>query len=235
MKQLNRRQWLTKAAACLAMPAGSMGSAGVVGSLLCEAAHAAQLEEPLTHSMVTALSAAVGDSASPKMEFAEVSEQLKHLNWLGEMSKRLESRIPNYDWRIEFLETVRYESCRAGLETALVLGLIQTESAFRQYAVSSAGALGYMQIMPFWTRLIGDGDVGKLFHMQTNLRYGCVILRHYMGIEKGDMFMALGRYNGSRGQSPYPDTVYRFRERWLYEPPAMPEDASPILAAASEG
>ena len=226
MKQLNRRQWLSKAAACLALPAGSV---------LSGVAQASQLEEPLTHSMVTVLSAAVSDSSAPKLEFDEVSERMQHLNWLGEMSKRLESRIPNDDWRIEFLETVRYESLRAGLETALVLGLIQTESAFRQYAVSSAGALGYMQIMPFWTRVIGDGDVSKLFHMQTNLRYGCVILRHYMGIEKGDMFMALGRYNGSRGRSPYPDTVYRFRERWLYTPPALPEEESTIMAASSEG
>lgn len=229
MKHLNRRQWLGKAAACIAMPAGG---------LLSGLAYAGQLEEPLTHSMVTALSAAIGDRAAPKLEFDEISEHIAHLKWLGEMSKRLESRIPNYDWRIELLETVRYESRRAGIETALVLGLIQTESAFKQYAVSSAGALGYMQIMPFWTRLIGDGDVGKLFHMQTNLRYGCVILRHYMDIEKGDMFLALGRYNGSRGQSKYPDTVYRFRENWLYEPPAVtdpatPELTTPVLTATS--
>lgn len=210
MRRLNRRQWMSKAAACMVLPASSV---------FVRSAFAGQVEEPLTHSMVTVLSSAVRGEAPPKMEFSDISEQLEHLNWLGEMSKRLESRIPNYDWRIEFLETVRYESCRAGLETALILGLIQTESAFRQYAVSNAGALGYMQVMPFWTRLIGDGDVGKLFHTQTNLRYGCVILRHYMLIEKGDMFMALGRYNGSRGQSKYPDTVYRFRERWVYEHP----------------
>jgi soluble lytic murein transglycosylase-like protein len=101
--------------------------------------------------------------------------------------------------RIEFLETVWYESKRAGLETSLVLGLIQVESGFRKYAISSAGARGYMQVMPFWTRLIGDGDVSRLFHMQTNLRFGCVILRHYLDRERGDLFLALGRYNGSRG------------------------------------
>ncbi|MGL4667170.1 MAG: lytic transglycosylase domain-containing protein [Saezia sp.] len=224
MKYLNRRQWLGKVAACLAMPAGG---------LLPNLSHAGQVEEPLSHSMVTALSAAVSDGDFPKMEFDDISERLRHLNWLGEMSKRLESRIPNFHWRIEFLETVRYESTRAGLETSLVLGLIQTESAFKQYAVSGAGALGYMQVMPFWTRLIGDGDVGKLFHMQINLRYGCVILRHYMGIEKGDMFMALGRYNGSRGKSPYPDTVYRFRERWLYEPPATVPEVAPVVATTA--
>jgi hypothetical protein len=100
---------------------------------------------------------------------------------------------------------VWYESRRAGLETELVLGLIQVESGFRKYAISSAGARGYMQVMPFWSRLIGDGDVSRLFHMQTNLRFGCTILRHYLDIERGDLFLALGRYNGSRGRSPYPD------------------------------
>lgn len=208
--KLDRRQWLSKAAAFLTLPAASI--------LPCTA-FAGQVEEPLTHSMATALSAALNEESPPKIEHDNIQDRLNHLYWLAEMSKRLQSRIPNYDWRMEFLETVSYESCRAGLETSLVLGLIQTESAFRQYAVSSAGALGYMQVMPFWTRLIGDGDVGKLFHMQTNLRYGCVILRHYIDIEQGDLFMALGRYNGSRGKSAYPDTVYKFRDRWLFEPP----------------
>jgi soluble lytic murein transglycosylase-like protein len=89
-----------------------------------------------------------------------------------------------------------------------VLGLIQVESAFRKFAISRVGARGYMQIMPFWSRLIGDGDVGKLFHMQTNIRFGCVILRHYLDRERGDTFMALGRYNGSRGRAEYPNAVY---------------------------
>lgn len=212
----SRRKWLNAAfsvATVLVVP----GTA-----LLPARARAGQVEEPLAHSVSTALSAAVSESPPLKPQFTEISERLAYLNWLGEMSNRLASRITNFDKRIEFLETVWYESKRAGLETELVLGLIQTESAFRQYAVSSAGAIGYMQVMPFWTRLIGDGDVSKLFHAQTNLRYGCVILRHYIDMEKGNLFMALGRYNGSRGRDHYPNTVFNFRSRWLYEPPAVP-------------
>ena len=116
--------------------------------------------------------------------------------------------------RVEFLETVWYESKRAGLESSLVLGLIQVESAFRKYAISSVGARGYMQVMPFWARLIGNGDASRLFHMQTNLRFGCVILRHYLDIERGDLFLALGRYNGSRGRPEYPNAVFRARKIW---------------------
>jgi soluble lytic murein transglycosylase-like protein len=118
--------------------------------------------------------------------------------------------------RREFLQTIWYESRRAGLETSLVLGLVQVESGFRKFVISKAGARGYMQIMPFWTRLIGDGDPGKLFHMQTNLRFGCVILRHYLDFEKGNLFMALGRYNGSRGQAQYPNAVFGAQKHWVF-------------------
>jgi soluble lytic murein transglycosylase-like protein len=110
---------------------------------------------------------------------------------------------------------------RAGLETSLVLGLIQVESGFRKYAISSAGARGYMQVMPFWARLIGDGDASRLFHMQTNLRFGCVILRHYLDRERGDLFLALGRYNGSRGRAEYPNMVFGARRSW--EIPGAPD------------
>ena len=114
------------------------------------------------------------------------------------------------------MQTIWYESRRAGLDPALVLGLVQVESNFRKFAVSSVGARGYMQIMPFWTRVLGDGDAGKLFHMQTNLRFGCVILRHYLDREKGDLFLALGRYNGSRGRAPYPDAVFGAKKSWEF-------------------
>ena len=97
-----------------------------------------------------------------------------------------------------------------------MLGLVQVESGFRKFVVSSAGARGYMQVMPFWARLIGDGDPSKLFHMQTNLRFGCVILRHYLNIERGDLYFALGRYNGSRGRNEYPAAVLAARKRWEY-------------------
>ena len=131
------------------------------------------------------------------------------------MSERLKRHKTEAHTRLEFLETLWYESTRAGLEPALVLGLIQVESGFRKYAISSAGARGYMQVMPFWARVIGDGDASRLFHLQTNLRFGCVILRHYLDTERGNLFMALGRYNGSRGKSPYPDAVMANRQRWL--------------------
>ena len=144
---------------------------------------------------------------------------MAYLRWLTAMSERLQRRKPDFQTRTEFLQTVWYESRRAGLETSLVLGLIQVESAFRKFAVSAVGARGYMQVMPFWTRLIGDGDAGKLFHLQTNLRFGCVILRHYLDRENGDRFMALGRYNGSRGRAEYPDAVLAARKLWEMAPP----------------
>jgi len=174
----------------------------------------AQIEEPLVDAVRTALSSAVSNSAPPVPEFSDTESRLRYLRWLGRMSERLKRRQPDWNVRKEFLQTVWYESRRAGLEPALVLGLVQVESNFRKFAVSSAGARGYMQVMPFWTRLLGDGDAGKLFHMQTNLRFGCVILRHYLDREQGDLFLALGRYNGSRGKAPYPDAVLGAKKRW---------------------
>lgn len=175
----------------------------------------AQVEEPLIDSVRSALSAAVANSAPPKPRFDDVEQRLVYLRWLGEMSERLKRRKSETQTRIEFLETIWYEAKRAGLEPSLVLGLVQVESGFRKYAISSAGARGYMQVMPFWAKSIGDGQASRLFHMQTNLRFGCVILRHYLDREKGDMFLALGRYNGSRGRAEYPDAVFACRRQWL--------------------
>jgi len=132
------------------------------------------------------------------------------------MGDRLKKRKPDFQTRVEFLQTVWYESRRAGLDTTMVLGLIQVESAFRKFAISRVGARGYMQIMPFWSRLIGNGDPGSLFHMQTNIRFGCVILRHYLDRERGDTFLALGRYNGSRGRPEYPNAVYAAQKNWVH-------------------
>jgi soluble lytic murein transglycosylase-like protein len=173
-----------------------------------------QLEEPLVDSVRTALSSAISNSAPPIPEFQDTESRLNYLRWLGAMSERLKKKKPEWDVRREFLQTVWYESKRAGLDVSLVLGLIQVESNFRKFAVSSVGARGYMQVMPFWTRVLGDGDAGKLFHMQTNLRFGCVILRHYLERERGDMFLALGRYNGSRGKAPYPNAVMANKRLW---------------------
>jgi len=177
----------------------------------------AQIEEPLADAVRSALSASIANSAPPKPSFADMEQRLAYLRWLGVMSEKLKRRKSETQTRIEFLETVWYESRRAGLEPSLVLGLIQVESGFRKYAISSAGARGYMQVMPFWANLIGDGQASRLFHMQTNLRFGCVILRHYLDREKGNMFLTLGRYNGSRGRAEYPDAVLACRKQWLME------------------
>ena len=179
-----------------------------------------QAEEPLIDSVRTALSSAVRNAAPPIPEFANTEARLQYLRWLGTTSERLKKRKPDWDVRREFLQTVWYESKRAGLDTALVLGLIQVESGFRKFAVSSAGARGYMQVMPFWTRVLGDGDASRLFHMQINLRFGCIILRHYLEREKGDLYLALGRYNGSRGKAPYPNAVLACKRLW--DMPGLP-------------
>ncbi|MBC7610728.1 MAG: lytic transglycosylase domain-containing protein [Polaromonas sp.] len=185
--------------------------------LISEQAKAgAQIEEPLIDSVRTALSFAISSQAPPVPEFRDTESRLKYLRWLGTMSDRLKKKKPEWQIRKEFLQTVWYESKRAGLDTTLVMGLIQVESNFRKFAVSPVGARGYMQVMPFWTRVIGDGDASKLFHMQTNLRFGCVILRHYLDREKGDLFMGLGRYNGSRGKAPYPNAVTGAAKNWEF-------------------
>ncbi|MBD8049384.1 lytic transglycosylase domain-containing protein [Limnohabitans radicicola] len=173
-----------------------------------------QIEEPLSHAVRTALSAAVAGSAPPALIFTSADERQAHDRWLLACSTRLTSYMPHPVERQEFLQTLWYETRRAGLSLSLVLGLVQVESGFRKHAVSSAGALGYMQIMPFWARLIGDGDAGRLFHMQTNLRFGCVILRYLLDREAGDAFMGLGRYNGSRGQAAYPNAVMAAQRAW---------------------
>ena len=185
--------------------------------LACGAALAGnQKEEALADSVRIALARAITDARPPRPEFRNIDERIKYLRWLGEMSDRLRKRLPDLLVRREFLETAWYEAKRAGLEPAMVLGLIQVESGFRKYAVSPVGAHGYMQVMPFWTRVIGDGDRKKLFQMQTNLRYGCAILRMYIDMEAGNLYLALGRYNGSRGQPEYPNAVLAAWKQWEF-------------------
>ncbi|QRF56732.1 lytic transglycosylase domain-containing protein [Variovorax paradoxus] len=197
---------------CLSAAAGALAAL----SLPRPALAGAQIEEPLIDSVRTALSSAIHNKAPPVPQFANTEARLTYLRWLGEMSERLKKKIADAPSRIEFLQTVWYEAKRSGLEVSLVLGLIQVESNFRKFAVSSAGARGYMQVMPFWTRVIGDSDPAKLFHMQTNLRFGCVILRHYLDRESGDLFLTLGRYNGSRGKAPYPNAVFSNQRLWAW-------------------
>ena len=186
-----------------------------------------QLEEPLADSVRTALTSAIANSAPPVPVFGDIDARLRYLRWLGAMSNRLQRRKADWTERKEFLQTVWYETKRAGLDTGLVMGLIQVESAFRKFAVSPVGARGYMQVMPFWTRVIGNGDPSSLFHMQTNLRFGCVILRHYLDRENGDLFMALGRYNGSRGRPQYPNAVFAAARNWEWKETG-PEPLSPV-------
>ncbi|MDO9250038.1 lytic transglycosylase domain-containing protein [Hydrogenophaga sp.] len=206
---LRRRDWLAGAGA---LGLGGLGLLAAPGSAWA----GRQLEEPLADSVRSVLSAAIANSAPPVPDFSDTEKRLSHLRWLGVMSERLKKRKPDFQTRIEFLQTVWYETRRAGLDTTMVLGLIQVESAFRKFAISRVGARGYMQIMPFWSRLIGDGDPSRLFNMQTNLRFGCVILRHYLDRERGDTFLALGRYNGSRGRSEYPNAVYAASRNWIH-------------------
>ena len=186
----------------------------LVALLLPLAVHAgAQKYEPLSASVRAALSRTVSDRAPPRSSFTDSTEAI---GWLSEMSQRLEKRMPDRDARLDFLRAVHYEATRAGLDPQLVLGLIQVESGFKKYAVSTAGARGFMQVMPFWVRLVG-GSEDNLFHLRTNLRYGCTILRHYLDIERGDLYRALGRYNGSLGQPQYPNMVRAaWQTHWNY-------------------
>jgi soluble lytic murein transglycosylase-like protein len=202
-----------------------------------------QQEEQLIDAVRTALSAAVNPSGPPTWVHDDVKAAHAFQQWLTQTEARLDKQLQRRknnpsppqaglaaapqanpdllahelaspDLRREFLQTVWYESHRAGLEPSLVLGLIQVESGFRKFAISSAGARGFMQVMPFWTRVLSQGDAGVLFQTQTNLRFGCVILRHYLNVEKGDRVLALGRYNGSRGQAPYPTAVLAAQKGW---------------------
>ena len=183
------------------------------------AAHAGnQKAEALADSVRLALANAINDSRPPKPVLRDEAARARYQAWFDEMSRRLAKRIPDALSRTEFLESVWYESTRAGLDPGLVLGLIHVESAYRKYAISIAGARGYMQVMPFWTKVIGDSDRRKLFHMQTNLRYGCSILRMYIDMEKGNLYLALGRYNGSRGKPQYPNAVLAAWKKWEFKP-----------------
>jgi soluble lytic murein transglycosylase-like protein len=183
----------------------------------------AQVEEQLATSVVSGLQRAIADTPV----LVDYASRPDVRPWIDEMSRRLASRFPDAPSRNDFIATVYYEATRAGLDPQLVLGVIQYESNFRKYAISSADARGYMQVMPFWTRLIGTPE-HNLFHLRTNLRYGCVILRHYLDIENGDLFRALGRYNGSLGRPEYPTGVLDTMNRnWLFTPVSAPKIGAP--------
>ncbi len=213
------------APAARAWPRALLGLLLVAALLLPPAAHAgAQREEALSDAVRLALAAQIADDAAPTPQFHDPRRLVDYVLWLATESSRLRRRIPDVAARRALLRTVWYEATRAGLQPTLVLGLIQVESGFDKYAISPAGAMGLMQVMPFWTRQIGNGDKLALFRMRVNLRYGCVILRHYLNEEHGNLFNALGRYNGSLGQPGYPDAVLAAQRRWQVH--------APLLAAA---
>jgi len=177
----------------------------------------AQREEALAANVASAMSRSIADINAPRLVFDNPHEGAA---WLAEMSRRLAKRIPDQWLRERLLTAVQYEATRAGLDPQLVLGLIQVESGFNKYAISPVGARGLMQVMPFWVRSIGAGG-HNLFELTLNLRYGCTILRHYLDIERGNLFRALGRYNGSLGRAEYPNLVVgAWRSHWQWMPPA---------------
>jgi len=183
--------------------------------LLAPAANAGeQRNEPIDPAVLETLSGQIADRAAPFFNFKNANDAHR---WVFEMSNRLQNRIPDRKDRINLLKTIQWEATRAGLDPQLVLGVIEVESGFKKYAVSSAGARGYMQVMPFWTQVF-KRPRDNLFNLRTSLRYGCVILRYYLNLEKGDYFRALGRYNGSLGRREYPDAVHAaWRGRWKYD------------------
>jgi soluble lytic murein transglycosylase-like protein len=185
-----------------------LAAAALVGLVPAAAHSGAQQYEALSASVRASLAKAVTDRQSARLDDAE------SLAWMRAMQGRVHERVRDERQARELLEMVRYEALRAGLDPRLVLAVIDVESGFRKYAVSRAGARGYMQVMPFWVREIGMPGQ-NLFHPRTNLRYGCVILRHYLQIEGGNLSNALGRYNGSLGRPEYPQRVLRaLGERW---------------------
>lgn len=207
---------------------------GLAGSLT-PAGHAvagAQIYEPLSASVQSTMSHSILDAQPVSLRFDNPQEGYR---WLLDMSARLETRIPDVQTRVDLLKTIHYEAMRAGLDAQLILGLIQVESGFRKYAVSTAGARGLMQVMPFWVELIGDTKQHNLFQLRTNLRFGCTILRHYLDIEHGNMVRALQRYNGSLGRPEYSNLVLAAARQWqpaAARPPASRPAAPSTMARA---
>lgn len=187
---LSRRQMMLGAGALL------LNSTALAG---------AQREETLSDDVASVMRSSVDNASPPRLVFENAIDGQR---WLNDMSARLIKFMPDSELaRRRLLIMVQYESRRADLDTQLILGLIQVESRFRQYAVSGVGAKGLMQVMPFWQKYIGHEN-HNLFDVRTNLRYGCTILRHYNNLENGNMHNALARYNGSLGRDKYPNAVF---------------------------
>ncbi len=199
--------------------------------LLTSTAYAGgQREEALSANVRASLQRALADTAVTRTAFRDRADENA---WLKEMSRRLAKRMPNEAERLEFLTTLHWEASRAGVDPQLMLGLIQVESGFRKYAVSPVGARGFTQVMPFWVKTIGNTD-HNLFQLRTNLRYGALILRHYIDIERGDLFRALGRYNGSLGRPEYPNLVVgAWKRHWDYVPATRSAENRTVAASRS--
>jgi soluble lytic murein transglycosylase-like protein len=208
---LNFSKWLFLSLVCLVCSVTSAGP---------------QREEHLADSVRIAMSSAVADLPPPTPYLPTPQDQAAYGKWFRHTQTLLERKIKDKkgqprlpelsspELQQAFLQTVWYESRRAALDPTLVMGLVEVESGFRKFAISSAGARGVMQVMPFWTRQLCISDTSALFQWQANMRFGCVILRHYLSLEKGNMHMALGRYNGSRGQQAYPLSVLAAQRHW---------------------
>lgn len=176
--------------------------------LLCASSSGGYAQTSADPELRNVLQAAASETGSFEDRFdAEV--------WLTDMSSRLERQVKDPEERIKILKLVHLEASRVDLPPELILAVIETESNFDRYAISVAGAIGLMQIMPFWLDEIGRPN-DNLLHIDTNLRYGCTILRFYYDKENGDLRRALGRYNGSLGQRKYPNKVIdKLTKKWF--------------------
>jgi soluble lytic murein transglycosylase-like protein len=184
----------------------------LIGCLLLGIAGGAQAQnppEPIDAQLRQVLLQAIAETESFDDRFtAEV--------WLSDMSRRLERQVPDSDERFKILRTVHRLATRADLPPELVLAVIDVESNFDRFAISSASALGLMQVMPFWVKELGHSDKNMLFDIEFNVLLGCQILKYYLDMEKGDLVKGLARYNGSRGRRWYSDRVIeRLRTKWF--------------------
>lgn len=173
-----------------------------------------QKEINLSNSVSTLMKNSINDVNPPYLIYPNKS---RASHWFRLMDLNLSRFIKDNNERYKILLNINYESSRSGLNPQLVLGLIEVESKFNRYAVSDLGAIGLMQVMPFWVKYIGNHS-HNLFDIRTNLRYGCTILKFYFDLEKGDLFRALGRYNGSLGKTKYPELIFHaYKNNWYYE------------------
>ena len=192
----------------MSLHTASVACSALLVAVGANAAAQPQGGEPVDPELREVLLKAVAESKSFDDRFtAEV--------WLSDMSRRLAEQVPDTDERLHILKTVHQEATRAELPPELVLAVIDVESDFDRFAISSASALGLMQIMPFWVNELGQNDKNVLFNIEFNVLLGCRILKYYLDMEDGDLMQGLARYNGSTGRRWYADRVIeRLRTKW---------------------